>query len=151
MKKVMMIMCCGLLFVTQACGQKKSETNVPQSVKDAFEKKFPNVSKIEWEKENADEWEAEFEMNGIEYSANFDAKGKWQETEHEIKVSELPGKVKSTLDNDFSGYTIEEAEIAETPKGKFYEVTIEKGSDEMEVVINISGEVIKKKVEEDED
>jgi uncharacterized membrane protein YkoI len=107
---------------------------------------------VKWDKENDQEWEAEFKMNGTEYSANFDMDGKWMETEHEIDKKELPAAVQQTLDTDFAGYKIEEAEISETDQAKVYEFELEKDEIEMEVVISPTGEVVKKmKKSEDDD
>ena len=124
---------------------------VPQKVKDAFAKKFPTAKKVKWEKENTTEWEAEFKMNKIEYSANFLEDGTWQETEHEIDEKEVPQNVKSALTSAFPGYEIEEAEISETKDGLFYEFEIEKGESNMEVAINSSGKVVKQEVKKEED
>jgi len=133
-----------------ACGQK---SDVPAKVKTAFEQKFPNATKVSWDKENAKEWEAEFKMEGKEYSANFDADGNWKETEYEIRKSDIPTAVKSTLDKDFNGYKIEEAEISETSDGTVYEFELEKGKSEIEVAISPNGKLVmqKEKKEDDEE
>ena len=128
--------------------------SAPTKVNNAFKAKFPNAKYVEWEKEKETEWEAEFKLNGVEYSANFLNDGTWKETEHEIKVSELPNSVRNTLSTEFSGYEIEGAEMTETPEFSGYEVEIEKGEETIEVVLDKSGKIIKKKVveeEEDED
>ena len=61
-----------------------------------------------------------------------------------------PQAVKQTLDNEFAGYDIEEAEISETTDGKVYEFAIERGDSEMEVVISPDGMVVKKEVKKEE-
>lgn len=137
------------LMLIAACSVKAQD--VPQKVKDAFSKKFPSAQKVKWNKEKNDEWEAEFKMNGKEYSANFTSNGEWKETESEIKVSELPAPVKKTLETEFAGYKIEEAELAETPQGTFYEVEVEKDKKEFEVALSKDGKVIKKEESKDED
>lgn len=136
------------VFSFSACGQKK---DVPAKIKTAFEQKFPTAQKVKWDKENETEWEAEFKMNGLEYSANFSSDGKWMETEYEIEKSEIPQVVKQTLDNEFAGYDIEEAEISETTDGKVYEFALEKGETELEVAISPDGKVVKKEVQKEED
>lgn len=115
-----------------------------QKVKDAFAKKFPAANKVKWEKENATEWEAEFEINKVEYSANFLEDGTWTETEHEIEEKDVPQNVKSTLKSEFPDYEMEEAEISETQNGIVYEFEIEKGETEIKVVIALDGTIIKK-------
>jgi len=123
-----------------------SNRSVPLRVKAAFVKKFPQVKKVKWDKESDTEWEAEFKMDGMEYSANFLEDGTWRETEHEIKQKDIPDVVRVTLDSELSGYEIEEAEISETVDGLTYEFEMEKGEEELEVSIDSHGKLIHKKV-----
>lgn len=120
--------------------------DAPQKVRKAFAKKFPNIKKVKWEKESDTEWEGEFKMKGIEYSANFLQDGTWQETEHEIKKKSIPANIKTTLQTEFSDYEIEEAEISETKDGSVYEFELEMGEEELEVVIDTNGRVLKKEI-----
>jgi hypothetical protein len=141
MKNLLFIaMLTGIFFLT-ACGQKK---DVPQAVKTAFNQKFSDATKVKWENEDENEWEAEFKMSGKEYSANFDSKGKWLETEYEIKKSEIPEAVKKTVKNEFGKYEMEEAEVSENADGTFYEIKFEMDEKDMEVVFKADGTVVKK-------
>ncbi len=153
MKNVMLAMLVMTFFSFSACCQ--AEKDVPEKVQNAFSQKFPDASKVKWAKENDTEWEAEFKLDKVKYSANFDNEGNWKETEHAIKAGELPAAVKTTLDSEFSDYKIEEAEVSETAEGMFYEFELEKGKTEMEVSIDADGKVVKKQLEnedvEDED
>jgi len=127
-----------------------TKDKVPQIVKDAFSDKFPTVQKVDWEKENDNEWEAEFKMNKVEYSANFLNDGTWKETEHEVEITEVPQNILSSFETNFPGYEIEEAEIAETMEGTFYEFEIEKGKKEMEITMDSHGKVLNRQLEEEE-
>jgi len=127
----------------------KTSDDTPKKVKDAFAKKFPMVKKVSWEKESETEWEAEFKMNKVDYSANFLEDGTWQETEHEIKKNAIPLNVKTTLEREFLGYKIEEAEISETSAGTVYEFELEKGEQMMEVAIDTNGKTLKKEIREE--
>jgi len=118
--------------------------DVPIRVKEAFAKKFPNIKKVKWEKESNSEWEGEFKIKGMEYSANFLEDGTWKETEHEIKRNAIPSNIKTILDTEFSGYKIEEAEISETQSGSVYEFELEKGELNAEITIDLKGNVISK-------
>lgn len=123
--------------------------NPPQKVEKAFNQKFPNAKKVDWENEDG-AWEAEFEWKGTEYSANFSENGDWLETEHEISENQLPAIVKNTLSIQFKGYDIEEVEISEKPDGTFYEIEMEQGETDYEVTISPSGQIVKKVKEEEE-
>lgn len=128
-----------------------SADKAPLKVTQAFSKKFPTVKKVKWDKESATEWEAEFKINKVAYSANFLEDGTWQETEHEINKKDIPATIKSALMVAFPGYEIEEAEISETPNEMLYEFMIEKGKIEMEVVINTKGKIVKQEVKNDKE
>ena len=118
---------------------------VPEKVKTAFVQKFPDAQKIKWDMEEENEWEAEFEMNGKEYSANFDTNGNWKETESEIEVKDLPVAVMNMLNTDFDGYQMEdEAAQVEQPGKNGYEVVVKKGAETIELFVDETGKIIKK-------
>ena len=148
MKTSILIFSAVVLIGFTACGQSGKE--VPQAVKTAFTQKFPDASQVKWDKENENEWEAEFKMNGMEYSANFDNAGTWTETEYEISLQEIPEAVKTSLENESAGAKIEESEVCETKEGKVYEFVIHKGENEIELQINDAGKVIKKEQSDEE-
>jgi hypothetical protein len=135
----------------QSCAQKKEEVKVPEKVKTSFNDKFPNAKKVEWEKEKDTEWEAEFKIDGQEFSAKFSSTGEWMETEQEVKKSEVPSAVLDILDQNFTGYEIEEVESVETPSDKSFEFEIEVDEEEFEVMIDSNGTLTKKKELEEND
>jgi uncharacterized membrane protein YkoI len=122
----------------------------PEKVLTAFTQKFPDAKSVKWDKENDTEWEAEFNLNGKEFSANFSTDGTWKETEHEIETSAIPANVKKTLGSEFAGFKIEGSEISETAGGSVYEIKLEKGETEMEVTISPDGKLVKKEVKEED-
>jgi len=152
MNKYLTILSIGVMLSASACAQNNSEKEVPTVVKTAFSQKFPTVKKVSWDMESPTEWEAEFKQDGKGYSANFLGDGKWQETEHEINKSDIPEEIKQTLAQDFLGFKIEEAEISEKSDGSVYELMVEKGEQEWELVFDSNGKLIDKKaIQEDED
>ena len=151
MNKYLTILTIGSLFSASACAQEYSEKDVPAAVKTAFSQKFPTAKKVNWDLESATEWEAEFKQAGTEYSANFLTDGTWQETEHEIKKSDVPEAIKQAFAKDFSGYELEKVEISETAGGSVYELAVEKGEEEWELVFDAHGLLIEKKAIEEND
>jgi len=132
-----------LAFISlTACSQTK---NVPQNILNAFSHKFPNAKEIEWGKESADIWEAEFELSDKDMSANFNIKGEWLETESELSKKDLPESVKTTISTAYKGYKIKEIGFTETPKYKAFEVEVKKGKELIEVVLDGFGNIIKTK------
>jgi hypothetical protein len=142
MKTTILSLAAILLISFSACGQ--SGKDVPAPVKSAFTQKFSGATNVKWGRESDKEWEAEFQMGGKKYSANFDNAGNWMETEYQVTVSELPAAVKATLDKESAGSKIKLSEVTETKDGKAFEFVLNKGENETELVIDNSGKVTKK-------
>ena len=146
MKYYMLFTLFTVSILSTSCGQ------APAAVKSAFQTKFPTVKKAKWGKENDNEWEAEFKMNGKEMSANFSNDGTWLETETEIKAAQLPQAVKAAIAGQFAGYKTEEASMVETlDMAAAYEVELEKGETTIEAIFSADGTLIKQKTEEEDD
>lgn len=121
MKRILFI---AAIFTTINC----TAQNVPDAVKNAFAKSFPNTTVKKWDKEGRN-YEANFTKDGKSMSATFDATGKWIETETDIKVSELPAGVISYVKSNYKGATIKEAAVlSNTESKKMYEAEV-KGKD----------------------
>jgi hypothetical protein len=140
MKNVLSLLVVMVFFCVPAFSQKTA----PENVKKEFTKKYPSAQSVKWASEEANEWEAEFTVNGKEMSASFDDKGAWMETEVEITEKELPAAVANTLKKEFSGYKPGEMSTIEDPKMKGYEIELKKGETTLSVVFDNSGKVIKK-------
>lgn len=152
MNKISFIILLSILSsATVAC---EGKIIVPIKVQESFEIKFSNIKKVQWESEANNEWEAEFKKNGNEYSAKFNKEGVWLETEYEIKIKNLPEAVKNKIQNNYNGYKIEEAEHISTPKYEVvFEIEIENGVLEIELIIDSEGNIISEKnttVDDDE-
>jgi hypothetical protein len=150
MKKLILTITVIVFLVFTTSGQ--TAKDVPAVIKSIFTQKFPAASKVEWGKENDQEWEAEFKLDGKECSATFDNAGTWIETESEISLKEIPAVVKTTLDKESAGYKIGESVIAENKDGKVYEFQLSKDKKEFELLIDLNGKIIKKEqVTEDDE
>ena len=99
--------------------------------------------------EDKTDYEADFKLSGVKYSATYSATGKWMETEHKIKAEALPDPVKKAIAASYADHKMGSAEMAETPEGTMYEVDLENGEHEMEVVFNADGKVVKSKIEKE--
>ncbi|HKK41223.1 MAG TPA: PepSY-like domain-containing protein [Bacteroidales bacterium] len=133
-----------------ATAQKKA----PDQVLKAFNGKYTSASAVKWDHESANEWEAEFKMNGKEMSAAYDNSGKWLETETEISARDLPSSVTETLAREYPGYKKGEIAIVENPEMKGFEIVLKKGESAVEVVVDSNGKILKKEQlnsEKDED
>jgi uncharacterized membrane protein YkoI len=106
-----------------------TQIKVPSAVKEAFNKKFTAAETVKWRKENSHEFEGEFRINGIKYSANFSDLGKWLETETTITFDQLPADVQNSFNEKHKRSKVVTAAKIETSAGLTkYEVEIKKGS-----------------------
>jgi hypothetical protein len=114
---------------------------VPEMVQQAFTKLFPQVSSVSWERESATEWEGKFKLRGVKYAAVFLEDGSWVETEHEIGENDIPAKVIRAVEKAYPGYAIDEVEKLETKNGIAYELEIEKGKEEIEIILDTNRKI----------
>jgi hypothetical protein len=123
-------------FASQA--QKIEESLVPIPVLEAFQKLHSTIKPLKWEKE-AENFEAEIDIKGIEISYLFDPIGNLLETETEISVKELPAAVVSGFKTKFPKGKIEEASKIENHLG---EVTYEIEFNKVDYIFNSAGELL---------
>ncbi|MFT6202878.1 MAG: hypothetical protein ACJAZY_001433 [Spirosomataceae bacterium] len=99
--------------------QKIKESNVPEPVKVALKKAFPDAKKVGWEKEGKG-IEASFDNGKDEMLVVFDTTGNIIETEKEIEFSDLPAKVQGAL----KGKKVKEAAIIMRGNKTMYEAEV---------------------------
>ena len=139
-----------LTLLIVSCSEENENVNVPEVVKKSFTSQYPNVDKVEWGIENAGEYEAEFKLGKVEMSVVLDSLGAVLETETKIVETELPQAVKSALTKDFSGYKIENVVKANVKDSVFYEINVEKGKVESEIMFDVNGKLLKQQQENEE-
>lgn len=116
----------------------------PQNVLTTFQNKFTNAKKINWSREDASEWEAEFALNDQKMSASFDSSGKWLETETCINKKDLPEAVKTTLDKQYADYKLRKIESIQLPSFDGYEIALKRGNVKLEVLADLLGNFTEK-------
>lgn len=142
MKKLIgTLVCIGAVSLSVAQKLKKGE--VPQPVKIAFEKKYPTVKSVNWEKEG-DGYEASFDLQKEEVSALFDSTGKVKEVETEIETKNLPAAVKNSLSKDYAGYQIKEAAKIIAENVTTYEAEVKRGKQSFDLVFSEDGRLLNK-------
>lgn len=130
--------------ISNVFAQKENEgkkTSVPAAVKAAFKAKFPTATAVKWEKESANEFEAEAKMAGAEFSANFNEKGEWLEIETEIAAIALPEAVLKTFHANYGEATLvkEAAKIEKNNGSILYEIEFKKDGKRMEILFEANG------------
>jgi hypothetical protein len=122
-----------------AMAQKLSPTLVPAAVKASFEKAYPGIKNVKWEKEKGD-FEAGFKQGSKEMSAVFKADGTQVEAETEINAATLPASVFVYIKQHYKGAAVKEAAKITKAGGEVnYEAEV-KGKD---LVFDSTGKFIK--------
>jgi Tfp pilus assembly protein PilX len=117
-----------VLCTAVSSAQKINAAKVPASVNSNFNAKFPNASKVKWEKEK-ENYEASFVVNQSEQSALLNSVGELIETEIEITNKELPKNVLPYVASKYPGKKISETSKITSAQGLItFEVEI-KGKD----------------------
>jgi hypothetical protein len=140
MKNFVILVALFSMVFSSACSQK----NPPDNVKKEFSQKFADAKSVKWDSEEANEWEAEFKINGKEMSACFDNTGNWLETEAEVSAKDLPQAVLNTLKNEFPGFKTGESSTIENPEMKGFEIAVKNKETKITVIINVNGTILKK-------
>lgn len=138
MKKLAMMIAVGMI-TSFSFAQKLQDKDVPTEVKTAFQKAYPNAKETKWDKEG-DNYEASFDVNKVDNSVLFDAKGNMLESEIEIELSQLPPSITDYVKEHYSGQKIKEgAKITDSKGNVTYEAEI-KG---MDLLFDSNGKFIK--------
>ncbi|HYM93808.1 MAG TPA: PepSY-like domain-containing protein [Chitinophagaceae bacterium] len=126
MKNYVIAFCIGMFFFTGVTNaQRLKEANVTQPVKAALAKKYPQATKVTWEKEKGN-YEANWGgKSGEDNSVQFTPSGDFVEIVEAIPVNSLPKQVISYIKEHYKGARITEAGKVTDAKGKIsYEAEV---------------------------
>src|SRR6476469_5275876 len=142
--KTLLMVALATLLTGVAHAQKVAAAQVPAAAKATFKAKFPTVKTVAWEKEG-DAFEAGFTQNGQTMSAVITPAGILQETETDMKATQLPAAVRATLARDYKGYQVKEAAtIVKADGSTVYEAEVSKGGKAQDVLFTADGKVAPK-------
>jgi len=137
MKKLGLFAFVGLL-VAQVSAQKINVSEVPELVRAAFNKSYPNAKPV-WEKESGN-FEASFKEEGKEVSVIIDHKGMILETETGMAVTELPATALEYLKSHYKGMKVKEAAKIVKAGG---EIMYEAGMNGKDILFDADGKFLK--------
>ena len=138
MKSLFFIVAIIMLAYFSASAQKLKDSQVPASVKNTFEKKYP-VIRGNWDKEDAN-YEVNFKQDGRSMSVLIDVNGTIVETETDIPVGNLPQPVKTYMQKHYTGLKIKEAAKIVKASGEInYEAEVNK----KDIVFDANGNFLK--------
>ena len=114
---------------------------IPNVVMNAFKSLYPTAQRVEWEREKH-LYKAEFDLNGSEYEVFFQSDGTWVRTEIELnlRTTKLPQAVQQYLATNYAGWTIDDADLIQTPTDEYYVLELEKrGQKDVKLYIRADG------------
>jgi hypothetical protein len=140
MKKIILSAFVLSTLCSDAMAQDIKPKDVPAAVKDALTKKYPNATKISWEKEKGN-YEANWGgKSGEDTSVQFTPTGAFVEEVKAIPVSQLPTTVSTYVKANYNGAKIKEAgKVTDAAGNQFFEAEI-KGKD---WIFNENGKFLK--------
>lgn len=144
MKSLLIIL---LLFITVSVIS--AEDKVPEKVKTKMAELYPNAKELNWDIEDGN-FEAEFEFNGNDMSVTFDKNADVLETETKITFDKLPAKIQKNVKKDYPDHEVSEAAKIDKKGVIYYEVELEKGEKEFDVLYSADGSLIKKEAQDNE-
>ena len=125
------------------------DVNPPALLKEQLKKDFPNASDIEWE-EAANIYEADFEIERMDYKAYYDSKANLLMCVIDIHESEVPAVGKNTAIAKYPDSDIDK-DAKKVYKGTniYYVIELEKDRTERKITLAMDGSIIEEKIKND--
>ncbi|RYG32560.1 MAG: hypothetical protein EOO01_34130 [Chitinophagaceae bacterium] len=124
-----------------SCSQDIAASKVPSVVQNALQVKFPNATKIDWEKKGK-AFEADFNLENEGHELLIDGTGKVIAHKTDILPGELPQAVNSAVRQDHATYKIDDAQKIELDGIIYYQVELDaKGKKDQHLVYTAEGAI----------
>ena len=148
---VLALAMCGMLAFT-SCDDDDNNYLPDQTITKAFDEKYPDAGKVEWETKGGYEV-AEFHVSGNETEAWFDNKGNWVMTKTEINFGLLPEVVRTSLkDSEYKDWKSTDFDKLERSNAAtVYVIEVEQGEQEFDLYYTEDGILLKAVPDDDND
>ncbi len=144
MKKFLLLPAALLLF---SFGMAQTNADVPDHVEDHLDKNHPKADDVDWDVEEDGFFEAEFEVDGVEWEVVYDLEGNHHATEIEIDYKELPSVVREKIEKSFADYTVLEVDEVDRADGsELFEVELDRDDMVLELFFNEAGKIVERDV-----
>lgn len=112
---------------------------IPQEITSFIEKKYPKAVIMEVEPEKIGGYEIDILDGKIAKEVRLDKNYTWIQTEWDIPYAQLPDAVKTAIATLYGGFTLDDADLIDTPAGIRYKVELEQGEIEKKVLFDQDG------------
>ena len=140
MKNVLIASLAVPALLLASCSDRIRQSKVPSVVQNTLMQQFTAANSIDWEKEKQN-YEAEFIKDSVEYKAIINPAGTLVKYKQDISSAELPAAVMQTLQTQYKDYVIDELEKIGEGDQVYYQVEMEKGAEEVHLVIAPDGAI----------
>lgn len=129
-------------------------SDVPVSVMNAFQAKFPNVVNAEWEKKSG-YYVADFWQEGMETHVWMDKDAQWRMTELDLntRLDFLPQAVQDAFRNgQYTSWRVDDIDKYERPGDTFYLIEVEtNGQRDRDLYYAADGSLLKDEVDKEKE
>lgn len=145
MKNLILTAAIAFLNIGISQAQDLDPNQVPSVIVNNFQRSFPRSSDVEWEKD-MDLYKVEFETGlfGTDHEAWYTADGKLIKHYEDISESDLPAKVKSSINKNFSGYRMDDLTKMSDLGKAYYRLELKKYREEWKVIFDQNGKMLQK-------
>ncbi len=131
----------GTLFSCDNNSDDMNPDEIPAAVKESLLSSFPDAAEIDWELKGED-YEADFDINKMAYSALFNASGNLLKHKQDIPESELPDAVRAAINADYAAYRLDEIEKLEEGQTTLYQVELDNNTKDEKLVYSADGQQV---------
>ena len=147
-KLVILISVLSVAFVINAKAQYIGSKDVPSDISQDFASKYPNLTKVEWEKDGK-HYKASFDVQNFKHYVVYDKNGNVISQEFGLPVASLPTDVFAGLKKNFPDLELKKADQIVEKGYVSYQLSLKDGTDaEEKVIMSADGEVLKTVFEE---
>lgn len=161
---VSLLVSCGTTY--RSTSANNAYANVPAGVQNVFVVQYPDASNVVWTTYDVNtvpiEWDltgwpaltandyvVQYDMGGNKYYAWYDANGTWIGSTYALtNTTILPAAINTTLNTQFSGYTIDGVQRVLWKDRNAYELKMTNGDTKVKVLMDANGTILKQKTKE---
>ncbi|GGW79759.1 PepSY-like domain-containing protein [Salegentibacter mishustinae] len=140
MKKTVFLVLAMAMVFTACEDDDIRNADIPSVVLNGFTEQFSNATGVEWEKK-ADLYEAEFEIEKVDYEAILSSDGTILKYKYDISYEALPEAVQASITADYDKTNIDEIELIQISETSYYQVEFDAEPNDNKIIFEESGQV----------
>lgn len=149
MKKIFSLMLCAALFFPAIQPEAVAQLRkTPAEATEHFSETYPHAANVEW-KDRLVGFSAAFTFHDTAYLVNYNNNGRWESTEHQIDLADLPADVNDGFEKSrYTEWDIQKVDKIELPDNKIqYRILVASGDiKKRNLYFNTKGRMVKDKI-----